>query len=79
MSIFYKYNNESYSINKIMSDSFSIRDFNHDWRSPTDFFRNTMNTTKLGLNWLRYFASKVYNMIPTKIKDSANVEILKTR
>ena len=43
----------------IMSDIFTTRVLNYNLRSQTDFLRNTVNTTKFGLNSLRYFASKV--------------------
>ena len=45
--------------NTIMSGIFPTRVLNYNLRSQTDFFRNTVNTTKFGLNSLRYFASKV--------------------
>ena len=35
------------------------RVLNYNLKSQTDFFRNIVNTTKSGLNSLRYFASKV--------------------
>ena len=39
-----------------------------------DFASNWLNTTKFGLNLLRYFASKVWN---NKVKISGSVEIFK--
>ena len=48
-------------------------------RSQTDFLRNTVNTTKFGLNSLRHFASKVWNMIPIEIKNSSTVEMFKSK
>ena len=45
--------------NTIMNDIFPTRVLNYNLRSQTDFFRNNVNTTKFGLNSLRYFASKV--------------------
>ena len=36
--------------NTIMSDIFPTRVLNYNLRSRTDFFRNTVNTTKFGLN-----------------------------
>ena len=49
--------------NTIMSDTFPTRVLNYNLRSQTDFLRNTVNTTKFGLNSLRHFASKVWSMI----------------
>ena len=54
--------------NRIMNDIFPTRVLNYNLRSQTDFFRNNVNTTKFGLNSLRYFASKVWSMIPIEIK-----------
>ena len=62
--------------NKIMSDIFPTRILSCNLRSQTDFFRNTVNTTKYGLNSLKYFASKVWSIIPIEIKNSCSVEIL---
>ena len=61
--------------NAIISDTFSVRDLNHNIRSQTDFFRNTVNTTKFILNSLKYFISKVCIMITLEMKDSASVDI----
>ena len=48
-------------------------------RSQTDFLRNTVNTTKFGLNSLRHFASNVWSMISIEIKNSLTVEIFKSK
>ena len=62
--------------NTIMSYIFPTRVLN---RSQTDFFKNTVNATKLGLNALRYFASKVWSMIPKDIKNFSSVELFKNK
>ena len=62
-----------------MSDIFSTRVLNYNLRSRTGFFRNTVNTTKFGLNSLRYFASKVWSMIPIEIKNSLTIEMFKSK
>ena len=62
-----------------MNDIFPTRVLNYNLRSQTDFFRNNVNTTKFGLNSLRYFASKVWSMIPIEIKDSWSVEMFKIK
>ena len=62
-----------------MSDIFPSRVLNYNLRSQTDFLRNTVNTTKFGLNSLRHFASKVWSMIPIEIKNSSTVEIFKSK
>ena len=65
--------------NTIMSDIFPTRVLNYNLRSETDFFRDTVNTTKFGLNWLRYSASKVWSMAPIENKNSLSVEMFKNR
>ena len=50
---------------------------NQNLKSQTDFFKNTVNTTKFGLNSLRYVALKVW--IPTEIKNSSTVEMFKNK
>ena len=45
----------------------------------TDFVSNCVNTNKFGLNSLRYFAFKVWSMVPLEIKNSGSVEIFKTK
>ena len=65
--------------NRIMNDIFPTRVLNYNLRSQTDFFRNNVNTTKFGLNSLRYFASKVWSMMPIEIKDSWSVEMFKNK
>ena len=62
-----------------MSDIFPTRVLNHNLRLQTFFFRNTFNTKKLGLNSLRYFASKILNVIHIEIKKSSAVEIFKNK
>ena len=44
-----------------------------------DFFRNNVKTTKFVLNSLRYFASKVWSMIPIEIKNSSSDEMFKSK
>ena len=63
--------------NTIINDIFPTRLLNYSLRSQTDFFRNTINTAKYVLNSLRYFASKVWNMIPTEIKTLRLLKCLK--
>ena len=65
--------------NTIMSDIFTNRVLNYNLLSQTDFLRNTVNTTKFGLNSLRHFASKVWSMIPKEIKNSSTIEIFKSK
>ena len=63
----------------ITSDIFPTRALNYSLRSKTDFFRFSVNTAILGLNSLRYFASNIWSMISIEIKNSATVEVFKSK
>ena len=63
--------------NNIMYDIFQTRKIN--LRSQAHFASYCVNTNKFGLNSLRYFASKVWRMVPLEIKNSESVEILKIK
>ena len=65
--------------NTIMRDIFPTRVLIYKLTSQTDFVRDTINTTKFGLNSLRNFASKVSRMITIEIKNSLTVEIFKSK
>ena len=62
-----------------MYDIFQTRKINHNLRSLTDFASICVNTKKLGLNSLRYFASKIWSKVPLEIKNSESVKIFKTK
>ena len=62
-----------------MYDIFQTRKINYNLRSQTDFACICVNTRKFGLNLLRYFASKVWSMVPLEIKNSRSVEISKQK
>ena len=40
----------------------------------SDFFRNSVNSSKYGLNPLRFFASGVWQMVPMKMKNLKSLE-----
>ena len=52
--------------NPILCNIFPLRSIDYNLRSQPDFFISSVNTTHFGLNSLRYFASKVWNMVPYK-------------
>ena len=62
-----------------MSHIYPIRVLSYNLRSQTDFLRNTVNTTKFGLNSLRHFASRVWSITPIEIKNSSTIEIFKSQ
>ena len=48
-------------------------------RLNTDFARSSVNTSRFGLNSLRYFALKVWNIVPSDIKNASNINIFKNK
>ena len=56
--------------NSIMNDIFDRRDISYNLRTQTDFFRAYVSTSQFGLKSLKYFASKVWDMISIEIKNS---------
>ena len=65
--------------NKIMDDILQTRTLPYNLRSNTDFARISVNTSRFGLNSLRYFASKVWNIVPSDIKNASNLNIFKNK
>ena len=63
--------------NTIMNDVLQTRPLPYNLRSQTDFVRSFVNTSRFGLNPLRYFASKVWNIVPSDIKNASNHHIFK--
>ena len=46
--------------NEIMSSVFPLRLIKYNLRTQSDFFRNSVNSSKYDLNSIRFFASKVW-------------------
>ena len=44
-------------------------DLIYNLRSQIEFFRSSSNTSQYGLNLLRVFSSKVWNMVPTNVRN----------
>ena len=65
--------------NAIMDDILQTRTLPYNLRSNTDFARISVNTSRFGLNSLRYFASKVWNIVPSDIKNASNLHIFKNK
>ena len=57
----------------IINDIFQTRKINYNLTSQTGFASICVNTNKFGLNLLRYFASKVWSMVPLENKNSESV------
>ena len=63
----------------MMDDILQTRTLPYNFRSNTDFARVSVNTSRFGLNSLPYFASKVWNIAPSDIKNASNLNIFKNK
>ena len=63
--------------NPILCDIFPLRFLDYNLRSQIHFSLSSVNTTHFGLNSLRYFASKAWNMVPLELKNLSDIEIFK--
>ena len=59
--------------NNVMYDIFQTRGIRYNLRSQTDFGGYCVNTNRFGLNSLKFFAAKVWNIVPLEIKNSDSV------
>ena len=50
-----------------MSELFEKRNLNYNLRSQTDFSLYSVNTVAYSLKSLKYFAGKVWNIVPFEI------------
>ena len=64
--------------NRIMYDILETRYSNYNLRSQPIFNEGNVNTCNYSLNSLRYFASKVWSIIPMSLKNIDNVEKFKS-
>ena len=62
-----------------MNDMLQTRTLPYNLRSHTDFARSFVITSRFGLNSPRYFASKVWNIIPSDIKNAINLQIFENK
>ena len=61
--------------NQIMQEIFEKRqNLDYNFRFRTDFVLPGVNTTYFGLHSLRYFSSKIWNVITDKIKTSLSLD-----
>ena len=65
--------------NKIMSDILQTRTLRYNLRSQSDFAKSFINTSSFGLNSHRYYASKVWNIALSDIKNASNLHIFKNK
>ena len=62
-----------------MYDIFQTRGIRYNLRSQTDFGGYCVNTNRFGLNSLKFFAAKVWDIVPLEIKNSDSGEIFKSK
>ena len=65
--------------NSLLCSIFQTRSISYNLRSQTDFIRSNASTSQYGLNSMRCFASKVWQMIPLEIKNSVSIESFKEK
>ena len=56
-----------------MSELFDLQNIEYNLRSQTDFSLRAVYMTNYGLRSLRYFAPKIWNMIPVDIINGNNL------
>ena len=57
-----------------MSELFEKCNLNYNFRSQTDFLLHSVNTVAYGLNSLKYFAGKVWSIVPFEIRNTISLE-----
>ena len=65
--------------NPIIADIFDIRHVSYNLRSQVYFPVDHINTSQYGLSSIRFYGSKVWNMIPSELRDISNLEIFKKK
>ena len=63
--------------NSFLCNIFNTRSVSYNLRSQADFIH--ASTSQYGLNSMRCFASKVWQMIPLEIKNSVSIESFKEK
>ena len=56
-----------------MSELFNLRSINYDFHSQTDFELGPIYTAAYGLRSLKYFAPKIWNIMPIDIRNSGSL------
>ena len=65
--------------NQVMSELFNLRNINYDFRSQTDFELGPIYTTVYGVRSFKYFASKIWNIVPIDIRNSDSLSKFTTK
>ena len=61
-----------------MCDIFETRSLDYNLRSQIDL-RARVNTSSFGLNTLKYLATKIWDIVPYKIKSVGNIHLFKKK
>ena len=62
-----------------LSELFNPRNISYDFRSQTDFELGPIYATAYGLRSLKYFAPKIWNVVPIDIRNSGNLSEFTTK
>ena len=62
-----------------MSSIFPPRLIKYNLQTQSDFYRNFVNSCKYGQNLIRFFASKVWQMVPMEMKNLKRLEDFKSK
>ena len=57
-----------------MSSIFPLRLIKYNLRNQSGFLRNYVNSSKYGPNSIKFFASKVWQMVPMEIRNLKSLE-----
>ena len=57
-----------------MSSIFPRKLIKYNLRIQSDFFRNSVNSSKYGPKSIRFFASKVWQVVPVEIRNLKSLE-----
>ena len=63
-------------LNQVMSELFNLRNINDDFRLRTDFELRPIYTNAYGLRSVKYFAPKIWNIVPIDIRNSDSLSDL---
>ena len=65
--------------NLLLCNIFKTRSISYNLRSQTYFIRSNASTSQYGLNSVRCFPSKGWQIIPLEIKNSVSIESFKEK
>ena len=62
-----------------MASIFPLRVMKYNLRTQSDFLRISVNSNKYGLNSIRFFSSKVWQMVPIEMKTLNSLKDFKNK